>query len=247
MTRRSPFDPPLATYRLQLHRDFTFAHATAILPYLARLGVSHVYCSSFLKARAGSTHGYDVVDYGRINPELGDEASFARFCSSLGEHGLGLILDFVPNHMGVGHADNAWWLDVLEWGQASPYARYFDIDWSPPRRDLAGRLLVPVLGKNYGAALIDGEIVLRFDAANGTFDFWYADHRLPVSPRDYPAILGTLVEFPPLMRPLDLVQEAFLGEGSSSYLRRAADTAKEALATLASPAKSRMRSHRGTA
>jgi (1->4)-alpha-D-glucan 1-alpha-D-glucosylmutase len=233
MTRRSPFDPPLATYRLQLHRDFTFAHATAILPYLARLGVSHVYCSSFLKARAGSTHGYDVVDYGRINPELGDEASFARFCSSLGEHGLGLILDFVPNHMGVGHADNAWWLDVLEWGQASPYARYFDIDWSPPRRDLAGRLLVPVLGKNYGAALIDGEIVLRFDAANGTFDFWYADHRLPVSPRDYPAILGTLVEFPPLMRPLDLVQEAFLGEGSSSYLRRAADTAKEALATVA--------------
>ncbi len=153
MIRRSPFDTPLATYRLQLHREFTFAQATALLPYLARLGISHVYCSPFLKARAGSTHGYDVVDYGRINPELGDEASFARFCSSLGENGLGLILDFVPNHMGVGHADNAWWLDVLEWGQASPYAGYFDIDWSPPRRDLVGKLLVPILGKSYGAAL----------------------------------------------------------------------------------------------
>ncbi len=100
MIRRSPFDTPLATYRLQLHRGFTFAHATAILPYLARLGISHVYCSPFLKARAGSTHGYDIVDYNRINPELGDEASFARFCASLGENGLGLILDFVPNHMG---------------------------------------------------------------------------------------------------------------------------------------------------
>jgi (1->4)-alpha-D-glucan 1-alpha-D-glucosylmutase len=134
MIRRSPFDTPLATYRLQLHRKFTFAQATALLPYLARLGVSHVYCSPFLKARAGSTHGYDVVDYSRINPELGDEASFARFCSSLGDNGLGLILDFVPNHMGIGHADNAWWLDVLEWGQASPHAGYFEL-----RRRVDGR------------------------------------------------------------------------------------------------------------
>lgn len=233
MARRSPFDTPLATYRLQLHREFTFAQATAILPYLARLGISHVYCSPFLKARAGSTHGYDIVDYGRINPELGDEASFARFCASLGEQGLGLILDFVPNHMGIGHADNAWWLDVLEWGQASPYARYFDIDWLAPRRDLAGKVLVPVLGKTYGAALVDGEIALRFDAATGAFDFWYADHRLPVSPRDYPAILGTIAEAPPLTRALDLLQEASLGEAAPHYLRQAAAGAKEALAAAA--------------
>jgi (1->4)-alpha-D-glucan 1-alpha-D-glucosylmutase len=233
MTIRSPFDAPLATYRLQLHHDFTFAHATAILPYLARLGISHVYCSPFLRARAGSSHGYDIVEYGRINPELGDEASFARFGATLGEHGLGLILDFVPNHMGIGHADNLWWLDVLEWGQASPYARYFDIDWSPPRHDLAGKLLVPILVQTYGAALTDGTIALRFDASGGCFDFWYADHRLPVSPRDYPAILGTLAKSPPLMRALDLLQEAFLSEAAAAYLRQAATGAKEALAAAA--------------
>jgi malto-oligosyltrehalose synthase len=233
MTLRSPFDAPLATYRLQLHRDFTFAHATAILPYLARLGISHVYCSPFLKARAGSTHGYDIVDYSHINPELGDERGFARFCATLGEYGLGLILDFVPNHMGVGHADNAWWLDVLEWGQASPYARYFDIDWSPPRRDLAGKLLVPILGQTYGAALADSEIALRFDAATGSFDFWYADHRLPVSPGDYVMILGTLAESLPLVRAIDPLREAFLGEAAPPYLRQVATSAKEALAVAA--------------
>jgi (1->4)-alpha-D-glucan 1-alpha-D-glucosylmutase len=233
MIRRSPFDTPLATYRLQLHREFTFAQATALLPYLARLGISHVYCSPFLKARAGSTHGYDIVDYSRINPELGDEASFARFCTSLGDNGLGLILDFVPNHMGVGHADNAWWLDVLEWGQASPYAGYFDIDWSPPRRDLGGKLLVPVLGKSYGAALTDGEIELRFSPLSGTFDFWYADHRLPVSPRDYGAILGTLAQAPALSRAFDALQEAFLSDAAPRYLREVANSAKETLAAAA--------------
>jgi (1->4)-alpha-D-glucan 1-alpha-D-glucosylmutase len=233
MTRRSPFDPPLATYRLQLHRDFTFAQATAILPYLARLGISHVYCSPFLKARAGSNHGYDIVDYSRINPELGDEESFARFCSSLGESGLGLILDFVPNHMGIGHADNAWWLDVLEWGQASPYARYFDIDWSPPRRDLAGKVLVPILGKSYGAALVDGEIELRFDPATGTVDFCYSDHRLPVNPRDYPAILGAVAKSPDLARVIDLLHETFLSEAPPRYQRQAATAAKDGLAAAA--------------
>jgi (1->4)-alpha-D-glucan 1-alpha-D-glucosylmutase len=233
MIRRSPFDTPLATYRLQLRREFTFAHATALLPYLARLGISHVYCSPFLKARAGSTHGYDVVDYSRINPELGDEASFARFCASLGENGLGLILDFVPNHMGVGHADNAWWLDVLEWGQASPYAGYFDIDWSPPRRDLAGKLLVPVLGESYGAVLTEGEIELRFSAETGTIDFWYADHRLPMSPRDYPPTLGAIAQAPALARALDALQEAALSEAEPRYQRDIAGAAKDALAAAA--------------
>ncbi|HLI23283.1 MAG TPA: malto-oligosyltrehalose synthase [Stellaceae bacterium] len=232
MARRSPFDPPLATYRLQLHRDFTFAHATAILPYLARLGISHVYCSPFLKARAGSSHGYDIVDYSRINPELGDEASFARFCASLVENGLGLILDFVPNHMGIGHADNAWWLDVLEWGEASPYARYFDIDWSPPRRDLAGKVLVPILGKSYGATLAAGEIELRFDAAMGTFDFYYADHRLPVTPPDYRLILGDRVASPAVTQALASLGKA-CSQGASHHLRQTASAAKEALADAA--------------
>ena len=247
MIRRSPFDTPLATYRLQLHREFTFAQATALLPYLARLGVSHVYCSPFLKARAGSTHGYDVVDYGRINPELGDEASFARFCSSLGENGLGLILDFVPNHMGVGHADNAWWLDVLEWGQASPFAGYFDIDWSPPRRDLVGKVLVPILGKSYGAALTGGEIELRFNPPTGTFDFWYADHRLPLSPRDYPSMLGTLAHGLSLSRALDALQEAFLSEAAPRYQREVANAAKSALAAAARDRAIRQAIERATA
>ena len=128
MSGRSPFEVPIATYRLQLSGAFTFDQVTAILPYLARFGVSHVYASPFLKARTGSTHGYDVVDYNRLNPELGGEAGFERFCAALETNGMGLILDFVPNHMGVGKADNPWWLDVLEWGQASPYSFYFDID-----------------------------------------------------------------------------------------------------------------------
>ena len=127
---------PLATYRVQLTKDFGFEQAASLIPYLKELGISHLYASPFLKARPGSTHGYDIVDHDRLNPELGGEEGFSRLAAALKEHGLGLILDFVPNHMGVGRADNAWWLDVLEWGQKSPYADVFDIDWNalPYRR-----------------------------------------------------------------------------------------------------------------
>ena len=228
MSRGFVPEVPIATYRLQLHREFTFDHARQLLPYLAQLGISHIYCSPFLKARAGSAHGYDVVDYARINPELGGEEGLQRFAGDLERQALGLILDFVPNHMGVGHADNPWWLDVLEWGEASPYSRYFDIDWQPPRHELAGKLLLPILGASYGAALSAGEIVLRFDPDHGAFDFWYFDHRLPVSPRDYPRILGSLALASPLDNPMRLVEEAFL-VGTDSYRRSAAATAKEAL------------------
>jgi (1->4)-alpha-D-glucan 1-alpha-D-glucosylmutase len=233
MSQGSPFDIPIATYRLQLNRAFGFDRARQILPYLAQLGISHIYCSPFLKARAGSTHGYDVVDYARINPELGGEAGLERFAQGLEQHALGLILDFVPNHMGVGHADNSWWLDVLEWGEASPHSRYFDIDWKPPRHDLDGKVLLPILGASYGAALSAGEIVLRFDSEHGTFDFWYFDHRLPLSPRDYPAILGPLAHTPPLESTMRLVKEAFLVAADPSYRRNAAKAAKEALAAVA--------------
>lgn len=172
---------------------FTFDDAAAVVPYLASLGISHVYASPFLKARAGSTHGYDIVDYHRLNPEIGDEQGLARFGAALAAHGLGLILDFVPNHMGVGKADNAWWLDVLEWGQDARYARYFDIDWHPARRALEGKVLLPILGRAYGEALTAGEIALRFDAAAGGLDFWYFDHRLPLRPQDYSTVLAPLV------------------------------------------------------
>ncbi|HKR18847.1 MAG TPA: malto-oligosyltrehalose synthase [Stellaceae bacterium] len=190
----SPFAVPTATYRIQLNRTFTFDDAAAVVPYLASLGISHIYASPFLKARAGSTHGYDIVDYRRLNPEIGDEQGLARFGATLAAHGLGLILDFVPNHMGVGKADNAWWLDVLEWGQHAHHARYFDIDWHPAKHALEGKVLLPILGRAYGEALTAGEIALRFDAAGGALDFWYFDHRLPLRPQDYPAVLASLVD-----------------------------------------------------
>jgi (1->4)-alpha-D-glucan 1-alpha-D-glucosylmutase len=178
-----------ATYRLQFHKGFTFRDATALVPYLARLGVSHIYASPLAEARSGSTHGYDIVNHGRLNPEIGSEADFAALTAALTAHGLGLIVDIVPNHMGVGGRDNAWWLDVLEWGENSPYAEYFDINWEPLREDLKGRVLLPVLGDQYGAVLEGGDIALRLDPAEGSFSAWYYDHRFPISPLSYPAIL----------------------------------------------------------
>jgi (1->4)-alpha-D-glucan 1-alpha-D-glucosylmutase len=184
---------PLATYRLQLTEAFGFADAAALVPYLKELGISHLYASPFLATRAGSTHGYDIVDHARLNDELGGEAGFAELSNALRASDLGLILDFVPNHMAVGHADNAWWLDVLEWGEKSPHAASFDIDWHGlPYRTQPG-VLLPILGRPYGDALQAGEIVLKFDAAAGSFAAWYFDHKLPINPRRYAEILRTVV------------------------------------------------------
>ena len=130
---------PRATYRLQFHKDFGFDDARRIVPYLAALGISHVYASPLTMARPGSTHGYDVIDFNRLNPELGDDAAFEALIAELRAHDMGLLLDFVPNHMGVG-SDNPWWLDVLEWGPLSPYATFFDIDWEASARGIHGKL-----------------------------------------------------------------------------------------------------------
>ena len=178
-----------ATYRLQFHEGFAFRDAEALVPYLARLGVSHLYASPLTQARPGSTHGYDIVNHNRLNPEIGTEAEFESLVASLASHGMGLIIDIVPNHMGVGGADNSWWLDVLEWGENSPYAPFFDINWDPVRDDLKGRVLLPVLGDQYGAVLERGEIALRFDSGEGNFSAWYYEHRFPISPLSYPDIL----------------------------------------------------------
>ena len=145
LRRRIPI--PRATYRLQFHKGFGFWDAAALAPYLARLGISHVYASPYLKARPGSTHGYDIVDHGQLNPELGDELAFRDMVTAFRDSGLGQVLDFVPNHMGVGGADNPWWLDVLEWGPASEYAGWFDIDWDPDRRYLARQAAGAVPGR----------------------------------------------------------------------------------------------------
>ena len=184
---------PRATYRLQLHRDFGFEAARAQVPYLARLGISHLYLSPILTARKGSMHGYDVVDHGAVNPELGGEDGLRALVAELRRHAMGLIVDIVPNHMAVGRDDNALWLDVLEWGRVSRYANFFDIDWDVPDPALqgrtGGRVLAPFLGKPYGEALAAGEVQLRFDAASGRCFFVYFEHRFPLAPTVYPALL----------------------------------------------------------
>ena len=175
------------TYRLQLHAGFTFADAAALVPYLRDLGISHLYASPILTARAGSLHGYDVVDPTRVNPELGGEAGLRQLAATLHAAGLGLIVDIVPNHMAVGGNDNAWWQDVLRHGPASRYARYFDIDWTPADPALHGKVLAPFLGSPYGEALRDGQ--LRLDPGqDGGPVIRYYDDSYPVCPRDHAEI-----------------------------------------------------------
>ncbi|SDT47138.1 malto-oligosyltrehalose synthase [Bradyrhizobium canariense] len=185
---------PIATYRLQLTPDFDFDAATAVVPYLKALGISHLYASPFMKARKGSTHGYDIVDHTQFNPELGGEAGFVRLSQALKQHDIGLILDFVPNHVGVHFADNPRWLDVLEWGPASPHAASFDIDWELLPYRARGGVLLPIIGSSYGEALEKGEIELRYDSGEGSFSAWYFEHRLPIAPERYSEILRTIIK-----------------------------------------------------
>ena len=185
---------PIATYRLQLTADFNFEAAAEVVPYLKALGITHLYASPFMKARKGSTHGYDIVDHTKLNPELGGEAGFERLSAALKQHDLGLILDFVPNHVGVHFADNPWWLDVLEWGPASPHAASFDIDWEQLPYRAAAACCCRSSARSYGQALERGEIELRYDADEGSFSAWYFEHRLPIAPERYGEILRTIVK-----------------------------------------------------
>jgi (1->4)-alpha-D-glucan 1-alpha-D-glucosylmutase len=185
---------PRATYRIQLGGEFTFAQAAEIVPYLARLGVSHVYCSPYLKARAGSAHGYDIVDHSALNPEIGSPEDYERFVAALAAHDMYQLLDLVPNHMAVGGDDNAWWLDVLENGQASDYAAFFDIDWLSDKPELRGKVLLPFLEDHYGKVLENGLLKLEFDAARGELSVRYYEHRFPLDPKTYPRVLGSGLE-----------------------------------------------------
>ncbi|MDG6402209.1 alpha-amylase family glycosyl hydrolase, partial [Pseudomonas quasicaspiana] len=178
-----------ATQRLQFHKDFTLDDAVALVPYFASLGISHIYASPLLKARAGSMHGYDVVDPRVINPELGGEPALRRLVSALHEKGMGLILDIVSNHMAVGGNDNPWWLDLLEWGRRSPYADFFDIQWHSPDPLLKGQLLLPFLSTDYGTVLQAGEIPLRFDPDHGVFYIEHYQHHFPINPGTYGPLL----------------------------------------------------------
>jgi (1->4)-alpha-D-glucan 1-alpha-D-glucosylmutase len=180
---------PESTYRLQFHAGFTFRDALALVPYLHALGITHCYASSFLQARPGSTHGYDITNHQAVNPEIGTEADYEALCEALQAHGMGQILDIVPNHMGVTGNANAWWRDVLENGPASPYAGFFDIAWeASPRAELHGKVLLPTLGKAYGEALESQEMRLAYAA--GAFTVHYFDHCFPVAPPSYAMILA---------------------------------------------------------
>ncbi|MGE5469527.1 MAG: malto-oligosyltrehalose synthase [Bacteroidota bacterium] len=192
--RSPPPAIPRATYRLQFNRDFTLAQATALLPYLDELGISHCYASPYLKARPGSSHGYDIVDHNALNPEIGSAEDLQHFVDALAQRGMGQILDMVPNHMGIMGSDNQWWLDVLENGRASAYAEYFDIDWEAPDPQLRGKVLLPLLGDHYGAVLDRGDIRLAFDAGRGEFSLHYFQHRLPIDPSAYPRLIEHRLE-----------------------------------------------------
>ena len=184
---------PRATYRVQLNKSFTFKDVTGIVPYLSALGISHVYCSPYFKARAGSVHGYDVVDHNQLNPEIGTREDFEDFVAALRSHNMGHILDIVPNHVGIMGSDNAWWMDVLENGEASRYADYFDIEWNPANPVLKDKVLVPVLGGPYGDILEKGELVLKFERERGSFAVFYHEHRLPIDPRTYSLIIDRIL------------------------------------------------------
>ncbi len=178
---------PSATYRLQFHAGFTFSDAAAIVDYLDALGISDLYASPYFQAAPGSTHGYDVADHNRLNPAVGGEQGFRDLAAALRARNMGQVLDFVPNHMGIGESLNRWWMEVLEDGMDSPYARYFDIDWNSGRAALARRILLPILGDRYGRVLERGELSLFCD--NGSFFIRYFETRLPVRPASYPVIL----------------------------------------------------------
>ena len=179
---------PTATYRLQLNNTFTFSDAARIVPYLHALGVTDCYTSSYLKAVPGSLHGYDIVDPTTLNPDLGTEDDFRLFTDSLTQHGMGQILDVVPNHMGIAKSCNAWWQDVLENGPSARYASFFDIDWRPVKAELEGKVLLPILGEQYGTVVENQEIILEYQ--KGRFFIRYGDHQLPVDPKHAAMILA---------------------------------------------------------
>ena len=178
---------PESTYRLQFHAKFTFRDATDIVAYLSQLGITHVYASPYLKARPGSTHGYDVIDHCTLNPELGSPQDYQRWIDELRRYRMSHILDTVPNHVGVGTNDNVWWNDVLENGPASKYEDYFDINWTSANRSaLRGKVLLPLLGEPYEQALEQGK--LKLICQDGKLAVQYYDRRVPISPASYQAI-----------------------------------------------------------
>jgi len=182
---------PIATYRLQFNQGFTFNDARALVPYLHRLGISHIYASPIFRARSGSSHGYDVTDPTRLNPELGTEPEFEALVRELKTHGMGLMLDLVPNHMAAS-PENPWWVDLLENGPSSPYARFFDVDWKPAAGTTRNQVVLPILGKPYHEVLESGELVLALDEAG--LNVRYFNYRLPLEVKSYGMVLSRMLD-----------------------------------------------------
>ncbi|NJN69231.1 MAG: malto-oligosyltrehalose synthase [Nitrospira sp.] len=179
---------PIATYRIQVNRTFTFQDATQLIPYLDDLGITDLYCSPYFRAVPGSLHGYDVVDPTTLNPEIGSEDDYRAMIDVLHRRGMGHLLDVVPNHMGITQQINAWWQDVLENGPISPYASFFDIDWNPLKTELRNKVLLPILGNQYGVVLEDKELQLEYE--DGRYIIRYYEHHLPVAPKASVLILA---------------------------------------------------------
>ncbi len=198
---------PSSTYRLQMHKDFPLSEAKRRVEYLDRLGISHLYFSPLSQSRPGSLHGYDVIDHSHLDPELGTQAELDSLSADLKDREMGIILDAVPNHMGIGKY-NAWWVDVLEHGPASEYGQYFDIDWAPVKAELRGKVLLPILGDAYGKILTSGALKVVFDARKGKLMVHYYENELPLNPVSYPLVLG---------RRLDVLQDR-LGNDSADVM-----------------------------
>ncbi|MBV9144551.1 MAG: malto-oligosyltrehalose synthase, partial [Acidobacteria bacterium] len=190
---RQPGQRPLSTYRIQFHSEFKFKQARELIPYLHALGVSHIYASPFVEARPGSMHGYDIINHERLNPEIGTEEELKALVRELDSHGMSMVLDIVPNHMGVS-TNTPWWRDVLQHGRASQYADFFDIDWHPLKPELHNKLLLPVLGDQYGEELEQGRLQVRNN--NGELVVQYFDHDFPIDPQTLPLIFEALGQLP---------------------------------------------------
>jgi (1->4)-alpha-D-glucan 1-alpha-D-glucosylmutase len=216
---------PIATYRLQFNKNFTFRQAREIVPYLDQLGISHAYASPYFQAGAESMHGYDITDHNKLNVAMGSRKDYDAWIAELHSHGMGQIVDFVPNHMGINDPQNVWWQDVLENGPSSLYAPYFDIDWRPLKTDLHDKVLLPILGDQYGRVLERGELHVRFDA--GSFSLNYFDHVFPIAPGTYRYILELALENLAELRDEDFYAEFQSILTALEYLPRRTETDPE--------------------
>jgi (1->4)-alpha-D-glucan 1-alpha-D-glucosylmutase len=222
---------PRCTYRLQFNRDFTFVQARDLVGYFDQLGISDAYASPFFQASAGSPHGYDITDHNKLNSAIGSPDQFDAWVKELQAHGMGQVLDFVPNHMGIAEARNQWWMDVLENGPSSIYAPYFDIDWRPLKSDLHDKVLLPILGDQYGRVLERGELKVQFEA--GAFHLSYYEHQFPIAPGTYRYVLDVALEKLAPHKDEDFYAELQSIRTALEYLPRRTETDPEKIAERA--------------